>query len=262
MRLDVYLTENGLSKSRNKSRELIEAGLVRVGGVTVTKPSLNVSDTDRVEVVGEVYPFVGRGGIKLDGALSKFGIDVKGMTAVDIGASSGGFTDCLLKRGAMKVYAVDSGADQLDETLKNDVRVVNIEHCNARNLDIATLGEFCDIAVADLSFISSTYIIPRLPLVLKDTGIYVGLIKPQFECGREAIGKNGIVRNTRYHRAAIMRVIESLESNGFGVLGVVRSDITGGDGNKEFLVHAVLGRTSCVTEKEIADIVGNGADGR
>lgn len=255
MRLDVYLSENALAKSRSKARELIDAGLVTVGGLAVTKASYEVSDGDDVAVIGEVHPFVSRGGMKLDGALRDFGIDVRGMTAVDIGASSGGFTDCLLRRGAKKVYAVDSGTGQLDISLIADSRVVNIEKTNARSLDEAMLGERCDIAVADLSFISQTYIIPRLPLVLKDGGTYVGLVKPQFECGRDAIGKNGIVKEKKHHLAAIEKVVASLEENGLGTVGIVRSDITGGDGNREFLVYGVLGRSSLITDADIAAVL-------
>lgn len=256
MRLDVYLAENGFAKSRTRAQELINGGYVFVNGKLASKPSYAVEANDNVSVTGEPHPFVSRGGLKLEGAIKAFGIDVSGFTAVDIGASSGGFTDCLLRHGAKKVYAVDSGSDQLDPKLAADPRVVNIEHFNARELSSRETGGLCDVAVCDLSFISQTYIIPRLPLVLKSGGIYVGLIKPQFECGPSALGKHGIVKDKKYHKLAIQRVTECLRENGLVPARLVLSPIEGGDGNREFIVYAVFGESSCeINEKTINEVV-------
>ena len=256
MRIDIYLSTNGLAKSRSRAVELIEQGFVTVDGKVVTKPSHNVSETALVAVTGEEHGFVGRGGVKLDGALNLFNLDVSGLVCVDIGASTGGFTDCLLKRGASHVYAVDSGHGQLDESLVNDSRVTNIEGCNARYMDETTLPERCDCAVCDVSFISQTHIIPTLPKILSQGGLYVALIKPQFECGREAIGKGGIVKDKKQHIAAIRRVLSSANEHGLAPQALVKSSILGGDGNREFLFYATLGGMSKVSDSDIKEVAG------
>lgn len=254
MRIDVYLSSTGLAKSRSRAAELVEQGFVTVNGKTVTKPSHSVCETDEVKVTGEEHGFVGRGGMKLDGALDRFGLSVRGMICADIGASTGGFTDCLLKRGAKHVYAIDSGHGQLDEILKNDPRVTNIEGCNARYMDETTLPERCDCAVCDVSFISETLIIPTLPKILRDGGMYVALIKPQFECGRDAIGKGGIVKDKKQHIAAIRRVLSSANEHGLAPQALVPSSILGGDGNREFLFYATLGGISKVSDNDIKEV--------
>lgn len=256
MRLDAYLASNGLSKSRSFAKTLIDDGFVEVNGKVVKKPSFDVGDDDKVVVTGEPYSFVSRGGVKLEGALSSFGIDVSDMCAVDIGASSGGFTDCLLKRGALKVFAVDSGSGQLDITLCNDPRVVNIENYNARNLNVDDLGTLCDIAVTDVSFISQTLIIPSAVEVLRDGGIYVSLIKPQFECGKSGLGKGGIVKSKKVMADAVKKVIDCAQSNGLGCKGLIVSPIFGGDGNTEFLMYCVKGENSVIDEKIIKEVSG------
>ena len=167
MRLDTYLVTAALAQSRTRAKELICQGFVTVEGKVISKPSFEVTDGTDVQITGQIHPFVGRGGMKLDGALTAFHIEVEGKICADIGASTGGFTDCLLRRGAAHVYAVDSGVDQLDPTLREDSRVTNIEHFNARNLTPETLGCLCDLAVADLSFISQTYILPNVRDVLR-----------------------------------------------------------------------------------------------
>lgn len=239
MRLDAYLAKSGKARSRTHAQQLIEGGYVTVAGKTVTKVSFVVDESDLPEiyVTGEPYPFVGRGGVKLEGALNGFSIDVTGMTAVDIGASTGGFTDCLLRRGAKKVFAVDSGTGQLAESLRSDPRVVNIERFNARALSPTDLGALCDIAVADLSFISQTYVLPNIASVLLPNGIYVGLIKPQFEGGPAAVDHRGIVRDPRNHREAIRRVVRSAAECGLRFVNLMTSPILGGDGNREFLLY-------------------------
>jgi 23S rRNA (cytidine1920-2'-O)/16S rRNA (cytidine1409-2'-O)-methyltransferase len=194
--------------------------------------------------------------MKLDGALSAFHIDVTGMICADIGASTGGFTDCLLKRGASHVYAVDSGAGQLDPTLCADSRVTNIEHFNARNLTLDTFGRLCDIAVADLSFISQTYILQNVRDILRPGGMYVGLIKPQFECGRSALDRHGIVKSRTHHKAAITRVLDCAVLCGLVPRAVIPSPITGGDGNREFLICFTHRKTDerRVTEELLARV--------
>lgn len=205
MRLDVYLTDAGLTKSRSQAAECIKAGLVSVNGSTKIKASQNITDSDAVELLGTPHGYVGRGGLKLEGALDVFGINVNGMKAIDIGASTGGFTDCLLKRGAKSVLTLDSGHGQLDPSLASNPAVTNMEGFNARDITPDINGYPFDIAVSDVSFISQTIIIPPAYSVLHDGGIYIGLIKPQFECGAAALGKNGIVRDKKEHKHAIKK---------------------------------------------------------
>lgn len=255
MRIDTYLSSNGLAKSRSRAAELVEQGFVTVNGKVVTKPSCNVNDGDLVEVTGSEHGFVGRGGMKLDGALDAFGIAVTGFICADIGASTGGFTDCLLKRGAEHVYAIDSGHDQLDESLRNDPRVTNIEGCNARYMDETTLPEKCGCAVCDVSFISQTLIIPTLPKILSEGGMYIALIKPQFECGRDALSKGGIVKDKMQHIAAIRRVLSSANEHGLAPQALIKSPILGGDGNREFLFYATLGGISRISDTDIKEVV-------
>ncbi|MBE6707761.1 MAG: TlyA family RNA methyltransferase [Ruminococcaceae bacterium] len=237
MRLDVYLTETEMTKSRSQAVEYIKAGLVSVNGSTSVKPSLAVSDNDTVLLLGRTHEFVGRGGVKLDHALKHFGISADGMCAVDIGASTGGFTDCLLKHGADFVLAVDSGHDQLDESLRADNRVKSLEGFNARDLTPDTAGFLADIAVTDVSFISQTLILTPAYSILKDDGIYIGLIKPQFECGISALNKKGIVKDKKHYIFAINKVAAVAIECGFSVAGLTRSPVTGGDGNTEFLIY-------------------------
>ncbi len=251
MRLDIYLFEKGLAQSRTFAKTLISDGFVIVSGKAVTKPSYDVGEDDAVAVTGVPYTYVSRGGVKLEAALDHFGVDVSGDVCVDIGASSGGFTDCLLGRGAEKVYAVDSGSGQLAEKLLGDKRVVNIENFNARELTYEKLGEKTDVAVCDVSFISQTLILPAVARTLKDGGIYIGLIKPQFECGRAALGKGGIVKDKKAMAAAVGRVCDQAALLMLGVVGIIPSPIFGGDGNREFLMMAINGERSVVTKEQI-----------
>lgn len=259
MRLDAYLAESGLARSRTHAQKLIESGYVSVDGKTAAKPSLAVDGaSSEILVTGEPYPFVGRGGVKLDSALETFAIDVSGMTAVDIGASTGGFTDCLLRRGAAHVYCVDSGTGQLAKELLSDSRVTNIERFNARGLSPAVLGVLCDIAVLDLSFISSTYVLPGAASVLLPGGLYVGLVKPQFECGVGATDQRGIIRDPRKHREALRRVVHSAAECGLQFMRMMDSPILGGDGNREFLILCRRTDTAVVPgdfEKQLCELV-------
>ena len=260
MRLDAYLFTSGLARSRTHAQKLIEGGYVLVNGKTVTKVSFPVDNQFEgcVEVTGEPYPYVGRGGVKLEAALDAFAIDVTGLRAVDVGASTGGFTDCLLRNGASKVYAVDSGSGQLDPSLLKDARVVNLEKFNARTLSPVTLGVLCEIAVADLSFISQTYVVSNIASVLTPGGIYVALIKPQFECGRAALDHRGIVRDKKMHVGAIRRVAQCCAENGLQPLSLIVSPITGGDGNREYLLYCRRSETAYLSddfEKQLCELV-------
>lgn len=241
MRIDKFLAENSYCESRNKALRLIEAGLVEVDGKVVTKPSYDLPDGSNVKILGRECPYVGRGGLKLAGALEAFGLDVHRLVCADVGASTGGFTDCLLQGGAAKVYAIDSGSDQLHHSLRSDSRVVVMEGCNARTLTPALLGEKVDLVVTDVSFISQTLLHQPIASILKDGGVFVSLIKPQFEVGRAGLGKGGIVKNASFRHKAAESVIASAEAEGFGCRAIIPSPITGGDGNVEYLALFVKG---------------------
>ncbi|MBQ9996346.1 MAG: TlyA family RNA methyltransferase [Clostridia bacterium] len=255
MRLDVYLAETGLAKSRSRAAQLISGGFISVNGKIITKASYDVTETDEVRQIGEEHKFVGRGGMKLEGALERFCVDVTGRICADVGASTGGFTDCLLQRGAAHVYAIDSGHGQLDPKLAEDSRVTNLEGCNARYLTAEQLGQPCTCAVSDLSFISQTLVLPAVSSILTDGAVYIALIKPQFECGREAVGRGGLVKDKKQHIAAINRVIACAAENGLAPCGIMKSPVTGGDGNTEFLMMAVKNGTASVSGKAVTEAV-------
>ena len=255
IRIDVYLFNYGYSKSREAARKSIEAGLVYVDGVKISKPSEKIDEAleHSVQCTSSI-PYVGRGGLKLEAALDAFTILPQGKICIDVGASTGGFSDCLLKRGAMKVYAVDSGRDQLDPSLRNDYRVVSLEGVNARYLDSELIPERIELAVMDVSFISQTLILPSLSALLVDDGIAVTLIKPQFECGREALGKGGIIKKPEYRIRAVRSVASAAEACGLHLIDLIKSPIQGGDGNVEYLglfskaetapIEAVIGKVN------------------
>ncbi len=238
MRIDLYLSQNGYCSSRTEAKALITAGAVAVNGTIITKPSYDIA-ADGVEVSVDLSSkqFVSRGGIKLSAALSAFEVSADGKLCIDIGASSGGFTDCLLQRGASHVVAVDSGSGQMVESLRRDSRVTVVENYNARYLNASDFDISPDIAVMDVSFISATYIIPALSSCLKAGADFILLIKPQFEVGRSNIGKGGIVKDSTVRRMAVERVVDCAVANGFSAVGVIESPIRGGDGNLEFLAH-------------------------
>lgn len=237
MRLDIALRERGLAPSREKARSLIDGGAVSVGGKIIKKSSFEVVETDEIIISGDTSElrYVSRGGLKLERALEQFEVDVRGKTAVDIGASTGGFTDCLLKNGAEKVIAVDCGTNQLHESLRRDERVLSIENFNARYLDAETVGGKHDIVVADVSFISQMLLYDAVTKVLKDGGIFISLIKPQFEAGKKYIGKNGIIKDEKIRSRIVANIIEKAAEYGFKCRGVIDSPIEGGDGNHEYL---------------------------
>lgn len=234
MRLDVAVAERGLADSRQQAQALILAGNVLVDGQPVTKPSAMVADTATVEV-REPLPYVSRGGLKLAGALRDLDVDVRGLTMLDIGASTGGFTDCLLKAGAHRVYAIDVGYGQLDWRLRQDPRVVVLERTNIRYLD--SLPEMADGAVVDVSFISLTLVLPVVLKLTKPDGWVLALVKPQFEAGRQQVGRGGVVRDPSVHRAVLRKVAHWAENHGLVVRGVTVSPLVGPAGNREFFVY-------------------------
>lgn len=235
-RLDRLLVERGLAESREKAQALIMAGAVLVNGQKALKPGHTIDTASQVAVTGKA-PYVSRGGIKLAAALDQFGIGAAGRVCLDTGSSTGGFTDCLLQRGAVRVHAVDVGAGQLDWKLRNDVRVVVHEGINARNLRFEDIGEFVDLATFDVSFISVTLILPAVAPILRPEGCMVILIKPQFEVGKGQVGKGGIVRSPELHREACARVESAVKRLGFET-SIMESPITGAEGNQEFLLYA------------------------
>ena len=240
VRLDTLLVDRGLAASRERARALILAGNVRVNGQPASKAGTAVATDADVNVLTPDHPYVGRGGVKLAHALETFSIPVAGRVALDIGASTGGFTDALLQRGASRVVALDVGHGQLDWKLRTDPRVDVIERVNARTLTSADLpaGQTrFDIVTIDVSFISLKLILPVVPPLLADTGDAVALVKPQFEAGRGEIGKGGIVRDEQIHARVLEEVTNAADALGLGREGVTESPISGTEGNREFLLH-------------------------
>jgi 23S rRNA (cytidine1920-2'-O)/16S rRNA (cytidine1409-2'-O)-methyltransferase len=235
-RLDRELVARGLVESREKAQALIMAGEVRINGQKASKPGQPVDADAALEVLARP-PYVSRGGLKLAAALQHFAIDVAGAVCLDVGASTGGFSDCLLQAGAARVHAVDVGAGQLAWQIRTDPRVVLHENTNARELTFETIGELVRVAVCDVSFISVTLIVPAIAPLLQQDGQLVILIKPQFEAGKGQVGKGGIVRDPEVHRAACDRVSKTVSDLGF-TTEIMDSPILGAEGNKEFLLHA------------------------
>lgn len=236
-RIDVVLTQRGLAQSREKARALVMAGVVYVDGRRVDKAGTGVSEQAAIEVRENPLPFVSRGGLKLQKALEVFPIDLTGAYALDVGASTGGFTDCMLQHGAAHVCAIDVGYGQLDWKLRNDPRVTVMERTNARYMEPAWFSQPADFASIDVSFISLRLILPPLLACLADGGEVAALIKPQFEAGRSQVGKNGVVRDAAVHAAVCGEIIRFAQSTGYGVAGLSFSPITGPKGNIEFLLH-------------------------
>ena len=238
LRLDLALVERGLVESRAKAQALIMAGRITVNRSIATKSGASVSPEDELAVTALEHPWVGRGGIKLAHAIDQFQIDVRDLVCADLGASTGGFTDVLLSKGAAKVYAVDVGYGQLDASLRNDSRVVLKERINARYLTSADFEEAIEFVTVDVSFIPLRLILPAVAEILTPGGSLVALIKPQFEVGREGVGKGGIVRDKAQRERAVADVRLIAEGLGFEVFGVIESPIQGAEGNVEFLMYA------------------------
>jgi len=236
-RLDKLLVDRGLAASRERARALILAGLVVVGEHAVDKAGARVETAATIRLRGADLPYVSRGGVKLAHALQVFAIEVGGRVALDVGASTGGFTDCLLQHGAARVFAVDVGYGQLAWKLREDSRVVCLERTNIRRLDTATLGVLPDLAVIDASFISLDKVLPATLALLAPGAEIVALIKPQFEVGRGQVGKGGVVRDPGQHAAVVDRTRNTAETLGCTVLGVTDSPLLGQKGNREFLIH-------------------------
>jgi 23S rRNA (cytidine1920-2'-O)/16S rRNA (cytidine1409-2'-O)-methyltransferase len=240
VRLDTLLVERGIAASRERARALILAGSVRVNGQPASKAGASVAIDAEVTVATADHPYVGRGGLKLAHALDMFGIEVPGRTALDIGASTGGFTDVLLQRGAVHVVALDVGHGQLDWKIRSDPRVDVLERVNARTLTVADLGPGrapFDIVTIDVSFISLRYILPVVPPLIRDTADVVALVKPQFEAGRFEVGKGGIVRDAAVQARVIDEITAAADALGLGRVGMTESPIAGMEGNREFLLH-------------------------
>jgi 23S rRNA (cytidine1920-2'-O)/16S rRNA (cytidine1409-2'-O)-methyltransferase len=236
-RIDLLLVERGLAATRERAQGLILAGQVLVSDVPVTKPGQSVSEEAAIRIRGDDHPYVSRGGIKLAAALEAFHISASGRSALDIGASTGGFTHVLLLNGAVKVFAVDVGHSQLDWLIRKDPRVVVHEKVNARNLEFALIGQKVDLIVVDVSFISLDKIFPAAMQFAHSETDWVTLIKPQFEVGKEKVGKGGIVTSEDDRQEVIRRLVAFAESLGLAHLGLIESPITGTQGNKEFLAH-------------------------
>jgi 23S rRNA (cytidine1920-2'-O)/16S rRNA (cytidine1409-2'-O)-methyltransferase len=240
-RIDRLLVRKGFVQSRERAQSLIMEGKVRAGGGVVDKPGTMVEEEVSVEIIGEDLPYVSRGGVKLEGALRAFGVDPFGMKVLDIGASTGGFTDCVLQKGAQRVHAVDVGYGQMAWKLRTDPRVVNLEKTNVRYLRREAIEGEVDLILIDTSFISIEKFLPHLLDFLKEGGAIVSLIKPQFEVGKGEVGKGGVVRDPSLHEKVVERISRFCEGLGLRIRGVVESSLLGPKGNKEFFIHLEKG---------------------
>ena len=239
-RLDVLLTEQLYAESRTKAQAIIMSGLVYVNGQKADKPGVSYEETVQIEVRGSACPYVSRGGLKLEKALRDFGVDPTGFTCSDSGASTGGFTDCLLQQGASKVFAIDVGYGELDWKIRSDPRVVVMERTNIRYVTPEQLGEPLDLSVIDVSFISLKIVLPTIKTLLKPTGQVLCLIKPQFEAGKEKVGKKGVVREKSTHKEVLDNFVTLAKELNFTILGLTFSPVKGPAGNIEFLAHLTL----------------------
>ncbi|MBQ6935210.1 MAG: TlyA family RNA methyltransferase [Clostridia bacterium] len=268
VRLDLYLFENGFTESREKAKALIMAGIVYVNDQKELKPGRDIKSDDLVEVRGNTLKYVSRGGLKLEKAMQEFPIELKDCVCMDIGASTGGFTDCMLQNGAKKVYSIDVGYGQLAWKLRSDERVVNLERTNFRYVTHEQIPENIDFASVDVSFISLKIILPVMYELLKDDGEAVCLIKPQFEAGREKVGKKGVVRDVNVHTEVIENIVSFASTQKFKVLGLSFSPVKGPEGNIEYLIYLKKSNeiSSCEEyieyAKELAKISHNALDNK
>ena len=254
-RLDVLLTEQGYADTRSKAQAIIMAGLVYVEGQKADKPGISYEEHVAIEVRGETCPYVSRGGLKLEKALRDFGVKPDGYVCSDSGASTGGFTDCLLQQGASKVFAIDVGYGQLDWKIRSDPRVVVMERTNIRYVTPEDLGEPLDLSVIDVSFIGLEIVLPTIKTLLKpNAGQVLCLIKPQFEAGKENVGKKGVVRDPKIHQMVLDNFVALAQRLGFTILGLTFSPVKGPEGNIEFLAHLTLASEIGITP-DTADIV-------
>ena len=244
-RLDVLLVERGFAETRTKAQAIIMSGMVYVAGQKADKPGMSFDAACELEVRGATCPYVSRGGLKLEKALRDFGVDPTGYVCSDSGASTGGFTDCLLQQGAKKVFAIDVGYGQLDWKIRSDPRVVVMERTNVRYVPPEQLGEPLDLSVVDVSFISLRIVLPVIKTFLKENaGQVLCLIKPQFEAGKEKVGKKGVVRDPAVHKEVLDDFVALTKEIGFKILGLTFSPVKGPEGNIEFLAHLTLADTA------------------
>jgi len=254
-RLDAFLAEHGYFESRSKAQAAIMAGQVLVNEQKIDKPGTLVRDDVKVRLLGQKLRYVSRGGLKLEKALQVFPISVEGRVMADVGASTGGFTDCALQNGAAKVYAIDVGYGQLDWKLRTDSRVVNMERTNARLLSEESLPEKVSAASIDVAFISLDKILPALRNILAKDSFVLALVKPQFEAGRENVGKKGVVRDPEVHKDVLRNVIACASRNGYGVEGLAFSPVKGPEGNIEYLLYLTYAGKCSVTDEQIVKLV-------
>ena len=253
-RLDVLLVERLYAETRSKAQAIIMSGNVYVNGQKADKPGTSFEETVEIEVRGAVCPYVSRGGLKLEKALRDFGVKPEGYVCSDSGASTGGFTDCLLQQGASKVFAIDVGYGQLDWKIRNDPRVVVMERTNIRNVTPEDLGEPLDLSVVDVSFIGLEIVLPAIRNLLKPTGQVLCLIKPQFEAGKDNVGKKGVVRDPKIHQMVLDNFVNLAHRLDFKILGLTFSPVKGPEGNIEFLGHLTLADVTGI-EPDTADVV-------
>lgn len=258
-RLDLLLTEKALFPSREKAKAAVMAGIVFVDGQRVDKVGTMIDKEACIEIRGNTCPYVSRGGLKLEKAMELFGFNLKNKVCIDMGASTGGFTDCMLQKGASKVYAIDVGYGQLDYKLRTDARVVNMEKTNIRYMDNSLIKEPADFISIDVSFISLGLIFPKVSEVMSHNGSVVCLVKPQFEAGREQVGKKGIVRDKKVHMEVIEKVIDYAKKNGLYPKGLTFSPVTGAKGNIEYLLYLTKKETQ-IKREDIVKIVDDSHD--
>lgn len=251
VRLDVLMVEKGLVNSREKAKSMVLAGEVLVNGVRIDKPGTSVDEEAEVVLKKSGIGYVSRGGLKLEKAIKVFKVDFEEKVVLDVGASTGGYTDCALKHGAKKVYAVDVGYGQLDWSLRSDPRVVNMEKTNIRYLTLEALNELVDIVTIDVSFISTSLVFPVVKNLVKAEGVIISLIKPQFEAGKEKVGKKGVVRDHLVHQEVLLKSIRSAEKENLACTGITFSPITGPKGNIEYFIKLSQ------SEKPLPDIEKN-----
>lgn len=254
-RLDALLTARGLFESRARAQAAIMAGQVLVNDQKIDKPGTQVADDAVIRLLGDKLRYVSRGGLKLEKALKIFPISVENKVVADIGASTGGFTDCALQNNAAKVYAIDVGYGQLAWKLRNDERVVNMERTNVRYLEKEHLQEMVDAVTIDVAFISLDKVLPAVRKIIKDDGFVIALIKPQFEAGKENVGKKGVVRDPKVHESVINNVIACAQNEGFGIAGLDFSPIKGPEGNIEYLLYLTVGGENTVNAEFVNTLV-------
>ncbi len=257
-RLDILLFEQGFADSREKAKRLIMSGIVYVDNIKEDKAGSTFSEDAVIEVRGKTMKYVSRGGLKLEKAMQNFDITLDGTVCMDVGASTGGFTDCMLQNGAVKVYSVDVGHGQLDWKLRNDERVICMEKTNIRYVTPADIDDILDFASIDVSFISLTKVLTPVRELLKEDGEVVCLVKPQFEAGREKVGKKGVVRDKSVHKDVIREVIAYASANGYRILDLDFSPVKGPEGNIEYLLHlrkAEGASESGITDDKISEVV-------